>query len=482
MARKKQPTVTAFQLTYERILRIAVLLLAIAHMWLSFARHFFSPENNMSASQTLQTMFKAEKWFAVALLAAFILYLILSFTKFKDTAQRVRTAFRRTVSADGVLLTCVVAYFLLCWYVHSRSYTNIFKISDIALFDTAVCVFVLFTLPIVLGPQKARKYLDVILHAVMLFSTAFIVWGLWNLFHLNIVTLPSGLQFGMSDQFSLYPGVNQNIGAAIGAAMVLISMYMIASHGWIVKLIYAVAMVPHLYATLLTNSRGNYLSLLVAFPLFAFMLTWDCTRKKKTVNRVVIGGIAAAAAAAAIWALRRSVFWSFDQITHFSEYLQLELDGWDVARDISIDPARLRIWRSSINLMGSGAREFLFGSPLPLIPSRIESAMIKVYGSGSEYAHAHNVILQTGLVSGVPGMLLFLAFLIKMIFPCMKVGVGKYAKRYKGSYMLPIAVLSLLVSNMFEPFLLFYISVSACLFFLFCGSIVAINKERKTEA
>lgn len=482
MARKKQPTVSAFQRTYEGVLRIAALLLATVHMWLSFARHFFAPENNMAASETLQIMLKTEKWYAVGLLAILIVYLILSFTKFKDTSYRIRSLFRKAASAEGILLTCLFAYFLLCCYVQSRMYSNIFKTIDIALFDFAVCAFILFPIPIVLGPQRTKRYIDVAFHSIMLFSTGFIVWGLWNLFHLNIVSLPNGLQFGMTDQFCLYPGVNQNIGAAIGVSMVLICMYMIASHGWIIKLIYSIVMLPHLYATLLTNSRASFVALLVAFTVFAFMLVWDGTKKSGTVKRILFAGVTAAATAAAIWMLRRGAFWLFDRVTHFSALVPESQSGGSAVRPINVDASRLRIWRASVGLMASGAREFLFGTPLSLIPSRLKEFVMNMYGFGNEYAHAHNIILQTGLAAGVPGMLLFLAFLIKILFPCIRTGIGKQPNHRQGAYMLPIAVLALLCLNMFEPFLLFYFSISACLFFLFCGYIVAIDRERKTES
>ena len=87
------------------------------------------------------------------------------------------------------------------------------------------------------------------------------------------------------------------------------------------------------------------------------------------------------------------------------------------------------------------------------------------------------VVLLGAVVAGVPGMLLFLGFLGKIVVPCFKIGIGKKTAQFPGSYILPIAVLAMLAQNMFEPFLLYYVSVMACLFFLFCGYIVAINKE-----
>lgn len=473
MSRKKAPQATPFQLAYERVLRISMLLLGTFHMLLSFARHYFSPENQIFYSPVVQISVKAEKWFAVALLACAIIYLILLKTRFKDTWFRVKTWFRGLRSVEGILLACLFLYFVFCCYVNSRHYTNIFKANDVFLFDNAVCLFVLFLLPFAVGMKKAKLYVDIMLHTVMLVSTVFIVWALWNLFHLDLKTLPNGLQIGMTEEYRFSPGVNSNIGAAIGMTMVLISLYMIATHRWPIKLVYAVVLLPHLYATLLTNSRGAFLAIIVALPLFVFMTVWENTQKMRVVMRILLGGLAAAVIGVATWLLRNGVFDLFEAVTHLSEYL----DNSATVRGVEADPARLKIWRSSVSIMLSGGREFFCGTPFPLIPTQIENNLVKLYGEGSAFAHAHNVILQTGLMAGVPGMLLFLAYLVKILFPCLRVGIGRKVAQFPGSYVLPIAVLAMLVENMVEPFLLYYISVMACLFFLFCGYIVAIDKE-----
>ena len=56
MAKKKQVQASAVQLRAEGILGIAAFVLIFYHMFLSFARHFFSPENRISASQVTVTL------------------------------------------------------------------------------------------------------------------------------------------------------------------------------------------------------------------------------------------------------------------------------------------------------------------------------------------------------------------------------------------------------------------------------------------
>ena len=477
MSRKKKPQVTRFQLFYERVLLGAMLVLGLFHTILSFARHFFSPENAIFRSEVVIAYAKSEEWFFLVLLVVALVYLILSRTRFQDTWDRVRIWFRGIHSVEGVLLCCLFVYFIFCTYINSKYYTNVFKTNDFLLFDNAVCVFVLFLLPLAAGAKKAKHYIDILFHAVMLVSTVFIVWALWNLLQLNLVTLPNGLQVGMTEDYRFYPGVNSNIGAAIGVTMVFMSLYMIACHRWPIKLIYSIALIPHLCATFLTNSRGSFLALVIAFPLLAFMLVWDCLQKRTVLMRTIASAFSAVLAIAFVILMRYGVFQLFEHITHLSEYLGTEPN----IREIEADSARLKIWLSSANLMISNAKDFFFGSPVTRIPSLIEHSMVELYGSGSEFAHAHNTILQTGLVAGVPGMLLFIAFLSTLLLPCVRLGIGKKMQKYRGSYFLPITILAMLVANMVEPFLLFYISPMACLFFIFCGYIVAINKDDETN-
>ena len=337
-------------------------------------------------------------------------------------------------------------------------------------------VLCLFLLPLAVGAEKAKRYIDIILHIVMAVSTVYIVWALWNVMHLNFVTLPNGLQIGMTEEYRLDLGVNSNIGAAICFSMVLICLYMIATHRWPIKLIYSIVLVPHLFATYLTNSRGCFIALLFALLLFVFMLLWTSLHQRGLLLRILICGISAAITAVCVWLLRKGIFSLFESITHIAE--QRGLDMTNLVREVGVEKGRVKIWRSSLGLMVSKSGIFFCGIPAPLIPNSICEKMTEIYGDGSAFAHAHNIILQTGLIEGVPGMLLFLAFLIKLLFPCIKTGIGTYQQKYPGAYILPIIILAILIENMFEPFIMYYLSINGCLFFLFSGYIVAIGKDR----
>ncbi|MBQ6233253.1 MAG: O-antigen ligase family protein [Clostridia bacterium] len=488
MAKKKLVQASTFQLLYEKVLGISALLLSTFYIWLSFARHFFSPENRIGESSVLVIMLKSARYFAIVLLVASLAYLIITKIRFPDTWYRIRNAWKGLQCKEYILLLVLFVYYVLCCSVNSQYYTNIFRSNDLYLFDMAVSVFLLFPMANVLGYRRMRKYADIMLHVVMVISTSFIVWALWNLFHLNIVQLPNGLSSGMTSAYTFYPGVNQNIAAAIGTTMVMISLYMIVCHSWPIKVVYSFALIIHLTATLLTASRGNFVALLVCLPAVGGMVCWNSLKKRPFSLRCIITGIVVLIIAIAVWWLRSGVFTVFDSITHLSKYLNSSTSASASAsgttepliasgqRSLTLDAARARIWRSSIKVMLSSPRHFFFGVPLGRITAEIKSAMESIYGTGSQYAHAHNMILQTGLVTGVPGMLMFIAFLVMMMIRCIRVSLGKTKAVFPGAFVLPISILGMVIVNLFEPFLLFYVSVMGCMFFLYCGWTVAIDK------
>ena len=480
---KSQPA--PLQITFEHILGISALMLSLFHMWLSFARHFFAPENRIYDSSALVLMMKIERYAALILLVISIIYIIAVWLFYPKTMYRIREKWQAILCKESILLFCWLAYYILCCIVQSHHYTNIFRIADIFLFDMAISVVLLFPMALLTGYSNMRRYADIIFHIIMIMSTAFITWMLWNLFHLHLVELPNGLSSGMSGNYTFYPGVNQNIAAAIGTSMIMISLYMILCHPWPIKIIYGIALLIHLTATFLCGSRGNFVALLVALSAISGVTCWNHTKGKAGSIRIISTAISAIIVAAIIWWFRGGVFQIFESITHLSQYLNQSSDTASAVsnavpasaqRSLSLDIARAQIWRSSLQIMFSSPRTFFFGIPLGRVTLEIKNAIESIYGKGASYAHAHNMILQAGLITGVPGMLMFLAFLVMMVFRCVRVGLNRIKADFPGAYIFPIAILAMVIVNMFEPFLLFYISVMGCLFFLFCGWTVALDQ------
>lgn len=483
MAKKQMAAPAKAQRIYEKVLGIGAVLWMMYHMAFTFFRHLVAAENNIGASRLAMGLLNGERWFGLALMIAAVGYLVFTAVKYPRSMGRVKDFLGRLRCREMVLLLGLVGYYLLVLMVHAGRYSNIFPTNDIYLMDLMISVGLLFAMPLVLG-KNAKKMVDGVLHAIMLLSTGFIVWALWQLFHLNIVQLPNGLQLGMTSKAAFYAGVNENIGAAIGTAMVMICLYMIASQRWPLKIVYGAALIPHTVATLLTHSRSAFLALWIAFSLTVFMLVWNRMEKRNLPVRILVAGAGLAAMAVLFYFVRGWVFGGFESITHFQELLHANTQeagseaaaGAAVQESFALDSARIRIWRSSVSALFSSPRTFFFGVPGGLIPQTIQETMKSLYGHGSLFAHAHNILLQVGLMLGVPGLVGFVAFLVMLFLRCVRVVFGKGKAQVRGGYVLPIAILSLLAVNMFEPFLMFYLSVMGSLFFLYAGWVIAMDR------
>ena len=290
----KAEKLTDYQRHYELFLQIAAAVVVCFHFWLSFTRHMWAPENQMFRSETLPTLMTVDLWLAILYGLAVLVYVMISAAYMPKSFDRVKAAIRRFFSVDGIILMALFAWYVVCCVYYGKGTTRLVVGYWPFVMDMGICALILFPLPGIMGWKRTRQLLDWALHAIMLFSTCFILWALWNLFTLNVVKLPNGLGIGMNKSTTFYIGTNTNIGAAIGMTMILICLYMMAAHRGVIRWAYAAALLPHLLAVLLTNSRANFVALLITLPVFVFLMVWNSGWKPALWQRLLVGLAAAA--------------------------------------------------------------------------------------------------------------------------------------------------------------------------------------------
>lgn len=89
--------------------------------------------------------------------------------------------------------------------------------------------------------------------------------------------------------------------------------------------------------------------------------------------------------------------------------------------------------------------------------------------------HAHNQILQVGLILGVPMMAAFFVFLIAMGVKSFRLGLLTGNRLFPGSYMLVVVFSTFVILTLVEAYLVAAFSIMSALFFLFCGWINALD-------
>ena len=430
-----------------------------------------------------------ECWFTLLLIFASLLYIILTFVVWPATLHRVKDFFKRLVSPAQIL--CVV-FFLL--YIVSCAANTIFngepwfQYNDWWLLDAFLNCVVLFSLPHIFSEEKAKKIIDIILFVVSTAGTLAAFWALWNLFHLNIVLLPSGAPVGMSPEYEFYFGCHYNITAATALCFILICFYMIATQGWNLKAVYIFALIPHTMILLLTNSRTAFVACLSAYASALFLIVWNKFSGKEKKYRIILSILASFVAVCLLCAARPLSFKVFDSVTHFSEQINNEYlsqgiaiqedEGEQFTRSINGMMNRSYVWYAARTVMVSDPKITLFGTT----PYGAPDALSNFDGEYYPRAHAHNEILQMGVSLGIPAMVLFIIFLGLIGIKSIRLGLIEGNKHFKGAYILPVVFLALFVLTLGEAYLFGYFSIMGCLFFLFSGWIDSLVSFRKDTA
>ena len=299
------------QLYIEKVLLTGAWALALCHMVLSLGRYLFN---------YFTTVRPVECWYALALITLSLIYLVLTPFLWKGTGYRIRNFLKKFRSPDQIF--CLVLFFwyiLVCLINEAGSDYPVFLYNDWWILDTAVNCVLLFSLPKLFPKEKARRFIDWLLHVPALFWTVFSVYGLWCLFTLNVVTMPSGAPIGMSADNIFFLACDPNITAANALSLILICFYMFATQKLPVKILYGFSLAVHTLVLLLTNSRAGFVGCLAAYAIGLFLLMWNLNKERSISARILLSAAVPGAAAAVLFVMRTLVFELFESITHFSE-------------------------------------------------------------------------------------------------------------------------------------------------------------------
>ena len=442
----------------------------LLHMTLSFTRHIFSPENNMQASPGLTLMMRVDEYLAMALGAAALIYVFVSFLcrrRAPGAWAQTRHAVRRYFSPESFILIGLFVWYLVCLVVYGDGTFRRIHGYWRYVTDLGICLLLLFPLPRLVGIGRIRIMANAVFHTAMAVSTAFTAYALLAALSGAKPVWPfNGLTIQFRPRF--YPAMNANIFASVSFSAALIALYMIIAQKNALRWVYTAAFILHLAATLLTGSRGHFFALLAVLALTVFMVARRFVSGKALWKKLLAAALPVGAAVALLFLLRRLGILAIAAVRNTT--------ASSASRSLIEDSGRLPIWAASLRMMVSSVKEFFFGIPIGDFPTRVKTVMTELFGRGSRMAHAHNLILQVGVILGVPAMLAFIAFLALTAIRCVRVFAGRGRQRMEGGWFLPVAILGTMIVNMFEPFNMLYISLMGCLFFLFSGWVMALDR------
>lgn len=236
-------------------------------------------------------------------------------------------------------------------------------------------------------------------------------------------------------------------GSIVGITLLIAVLMMICISNKMWKFLIIFCLFPLVLALALTDSRTAYISVPAGIAIMAFALVFHCFLKKR---RKWQSWIYASMIMLGIFAL---LIWCIMQITPIFNYFKAygiisRAYAEEVEKTIvstrgfggHILSGRTELWASVI--------EHIKQNPIALLIG--ESKLAPLRSFDDFYAHCHCLYLQVLLESGIPGLLLYLSFIIYTIVQAIKVirtpGLPLWIR------LLPALPISLWVGDIAETF------------------------------
>ena len=367
-----------------------------------------------------------------------------------------------------LLLVLFMAWYLIsCVAVGLEQNGDWVTLNTQFLADAAICT--LFIFPFGCSWMRDRDRtpgMKWILYAVLFGWTLFMLVVLIVVFRGQEILLPNGGLITTNGGEALELNCNQNLTGAWELVFFLLCLYMaFRCRAKALKICYGAAVGVHYYALILAESRASFLASMFGFMAMAGIAVWLAAQKRNARRRTILTVCAVLLSGAAFYLLRAPLFQLFGSIAYPGKGVE--------ARDMvhkygQVLSGREELWAMSLKAMVRSPMQILFG----VTPASIGDLLMQ-YGA-AQPTYTHNEILELITTTGFVGFGLCLAWLILILRDSWRMFFVR--KERTVLLCLPVIVLSLLMANMFEAMLLFYMRLAGCVFFFTAGCIHGMSQ------
>ena len=142
------------------------------------------------------------------------------------------------------------------------------------------------------------------------------------------------------------------------------------------------------------------------------------------------------------------------------------------------------IWQACFAVMFASPQNFFFGiTPANVREQLFATGLIEIY-----QPHAHNVLLQVGTSLGVPAMILYIAFLVKVCARCVRIiwiqvantdakSTGKDNRIPSNMWIVSVIVICLIMVEMIEVMTFAILRFNVFVFFVLAGWVVSVDRR-----
>lgn len=384
----------------------------------------------------------------------------------------------RVDAAQTLLILSIVWYLFSCLSMSIKYNNDWVSYNAEPLLNTAVSLLVIFPLGCAVSRYGWTKFGKILLQAILLLWSAFILFALIRVFQGEGILLSNGGAVYMYYD-SLWLNCNRNTTGAIELVFFMACCcWACRSKSVVGKVLFGVTIPIHYAALILSNSRTAIYSALFVWAATAGIMTYLMLKNKKSTLRLAIALSVSVAAAAVYYLLRDQVFALYNacsQAVSTSSAAPTQVSDQtaaaiaDQTRDLLVNgslkmDSRLALWRATLEGIVTSFRTFIFGVTPPSVPSLID----QIRGTNLNW-YTHNQFLEIAASTGVPGLCIFLAWLILMVRDMYRLVFKR--KDLTALWLVPVMILALLIANMTEATLLYYVFLEGYCFFFLCGII-----------
>ena len=431
-----------------------------------------------------QVLEGTDPWLAIALLAVFLGYCALVLVRFPRRKERVKALLHRVFLGDQLFLTLLFVWAVIgCVVLQSGgrdaffTWTNAqgeqvalnnavaFRINDRQLLDMAVSFFVLVPIAAAGDGKLLRRVLKNAARVLVAAATVFMAWVLVNYYGRHLINLMDGkLQIGPDSIGRLVLNCNPNTTGAFAAVFLMLAMYLAFTEKQLwARVLSALAAAVQLFPLILSGSRTAVYSTMLACAAVAFRFVWGRLPRERFPSaavRVLLSAAAGAVCAGLILLLNAGIYRTYAQTAGLgggASFITRESGG----------NGRFDLWGDVLSAVFASGRNAVTG----VTPGLVELAIGLVRGDVNNALYTHNQLLQMLLAFGIPGLALFVLWLVKLAKKCFRVAMNtKY-------YVLAAAVLLLVVTGATESYLVAYTYFCGSAFFLLCGAVRQLDWE-----
>lgn len=376
----------------------------------------------------------------------------------------------RADMAQVLLILSLVWYLFSCLSMTVKYHNDWVSYNAEPLLNTAVSLLVIFPLGCAVSREGWSKFGKLLILAILLLWSAFMLFVLVRVFRGQAISLSDGGGILMYKN-SLCLNCNRNTTGAIELVFFMGCCWAacrVRGVAW--KALFILAAILHYAGLVLSNSRTAVYAALPALAGTVGVMVYPVLKTGKRAVRLTVSLAAAAAAAAAYYFLRDQVFALYHACVRSAAAAQAQpvpAAAADQARDIlSTDitsfSGRLPIWKAVLEGLVTSFRTFCFGVTPPSVPSMID----QMRGTSKNW-YSHNQFLEIAASTGVPGLCLFLSWLALMGRDAVRLVFRQ--KERSALLLVPVMILALLLANLTEATLMYYVFLEGYCFFFLCG-------------